>query len=180
MNEVTEPPIEWLRVIAVAIVTLALLMPSLVSADTGTVRVFYYGSSGDGYLGMHHAAFWHGETPEGWPRVVDLVHYGIATSDWSIPFGTELCLEIVGLPAWTEGEYTERIGVIVCGIVIDRMPAWVEWCYGESIDVWPALAYALMGPDFRRIGTVEVEICSVRYPQLVREDRMINGFWRHQ
>ncbi len=154
----TEPLTVRARLVTVIIVALALLMPNSASADVETIRVFYYGL-GDGYLGRKHASAHWGQTPAGFPDVVDLVHYGVATSDWSIPFGTELCLEVVAFPGWAEGEYDNRTGVIVCGaIVVDRMPHWVEQRYGESLDAWPALARRLLGSDFVRIGTATVKV----------------------
>ena len=145
------------RIVAIVGVIL-LLLP--VSGDEGTVRVFYYGL-GDGFLGQKHAAAWHQDTPEGWPDVVDLVHYGIATSDWSIPFNTEICLEVVAYPQWSEGKYDDLVGTIACGVVVDRFPSWVQRWYGESYDVWPALAEKLIGPDYRRIGTIRARIVQV-------------------
>jgi len=145
------------RIAVVAGVILLLLSVPAASGDEGTVRVFYYGL-GDGYLGERHAASHWGQTPEGWPDIVDLVHHGIATSDWSIPFGAKLCLEIAAYPLWSEGEYDDRIGTVVCGTVVDRMPSWVNWRYGISVDIWPAMAKALLGPDYRRIGTIRARV----------------------
>jgi len=139
-------------VIAAGVILLLLSVP--VSGDDETVRVFYYGL-GDGFLGEKHSAAWHQQTPNGWPEVVDPVRYGIATSDYSIPFGTELCLEIVSFPIWSEGEYNDRIGTVVCGvIVVDRMASWVDPILGPSMDAWPALFEQLAGPDWQRIGTL--------------------------
>jgi len=147
---------------------IAALLLSQAWGDTGAemttevavpvTRVFYYGSSGDGYLGRYHSASWSGETPAGWPEVVDLTHYGIATSDWSIPFGTELCIEIVSFSDWAEGAYDERIGTIACGVVVDRMAWWVERHYGPSVDLWPALFQRLAGDDWERIGTFTAKV----------------------
>lgn len=143
-------------VIAAGVILLLLSVP--VSGDEGTVRVFYYGL-GDGYFGEKHSAAWHRETPENWPDVVDLVHYGIATSDHSIPFGTILCLEAVAYPAWAEGEYDHLIGAsIICGTVVDRMPRWVEQQFGPCIDIWPAMARMLIGSDYRRVGTIQARV----------------------
>jgi len=137
-------------VIAAGVILLLLSVP--VSGDEGTVRVFYYGL-GDGYLGRRHASSYWRQTPEGWPDVVDLAHYGIATSDHSIPFGTELCLEVTAFPAWSEEEYSDLIGNVVCGaIVVDRMAPRRD----EALDCWPALFRRLAGPDWQRIGTLTV------------------------
>jgi len=142
------------RIAVVAGAILLLLSVPAASGDEGTVQVFYYGL-GDGCLGERHAASHWGQTPENWPDVVDLVRYGIATSDWSIPFGTELCLEVISFPAWSEGEYDDRFGTVVCGaIVVDRMASWVGPVLGPSMDAWSALFQQLAGPDWQRIGTL--------------------------
>ena len=156
------PTIQRLTGIHLAIVILiSLLQITPMSADSlvdpSVVRVSYYGI-GDGYLWSRHASSWHGETPEGWPEFVNLRHHGIATTDWSIPFGTKVCLEIVSFPAWAEGEYDERIGTVACGIVVDRMSQVTECYFGPSVDIWPALARVLMGPDYGRVGTVRAKM----------------------
>ena len=135
---------------------LLILLSQPVSADD-TARVSYYGL-GDGYLGAYHSAFWHGETPAGWPDTVDLVHPGIATSNYLIPLGAVLCFRVVSFPDWAQDEYTSLVSNVACGIVVDRMAPFVHGVYGESYDVWPLLAERLMGNDFRRIGIVQVKI----------------------
>lgn len=117
------------------------------------IPCWYYGP-GDGYLGRRHAASWHGLTPPGWPEVVDWVHPGIATADRSIPFGTRLHLRVVAVPGWAREQYGHLVGREAEGVVVDRMAPWVR----EGIDLWPALARELMGPDWRRIGKVWVEV----------------------
>lgn len=47
----------------------------------------HYGQ-GDGLLGQHHGAYWHGDTC-GLPDVVDLVHHGVAAPRW-IPYCTKI------------------------------------------------------------------------------------------
>ena len=135
---------------------LLILLSQPVSADD-TARVSYYGL-GDNYYGEKHAAFWHGKTPAGWPDTVDLEHPGIATSNYLIPFGTILCFKVVSFPAWAEEEYIDLVNNVACGIVVDRMAPFVHGVYGESYDVWPALALALMGSDFERIGVVRIKV----------------------
>jgi len=107
---------------------------------------------------MRHAAFWNGRTPEGWPEVVDLIHHGIATSDYSIPFGTRLCIEITDVPSWAHEEYFHLIGRRAVGIVIDRTAPWVYKELGPALDLWPALFQQLAGPslDWKRLGTFTV------------------------
>ncbi len=146
------------RIIVVAVILLMSLLPTRLDADKGHARVFFYGDTGSKYLGSRHASSHWGQTPNGWPEVVDLERYGIATSDHTIPFGTELCLEVIEFPAWAEDEFSSRIGEIICGTVVDRMPLWVNDYFGPSLDVWSALAKALYGPDYRRIGTITVRI----------------------
>jgi len=125
-------------------------------ADT-PATAWYYGAVGSPYLGSKHAAAWNSQTPEGWPDVVDLVHHGIATSDWSVPFGTRVILEIVAVPPWAIEEYSHLIGRRAAGIVVDRTAKFVWDIYGEGYDLFPALAEALMGKDYLRIGTVSVK-----------------------
>ena len=67
-------------------------------------------------------------------------------------------MRIVAVPSWAVGEFDHLIGRVACGTVVDRMPRWVKWVYGESYDVWPALAKALIGDDFERVGTVTVRV----------------------
>ncbi len=148
----------------VAVIILALsLTPVPVSSDEGAARVarvtrvtrvFYYGDINSPYLGRRHAASHWGQTPSGWPEVVDLEHYGIATSDRTIPFGTVGCIEVVAFPSWAEGEYDDLIGNTSCeGVVIDRMSSWVHEELGPSLDLWPLLFQELVGDDWRRVGT---------------------------
>jgi len=170
-------------VVALCIVTV--LLPVAVYADSGirrsriegTVRVSFYGL-GDGYLGKRHAASHWGQTPDNWPGVVDLVHYGIATSDWTIPFGTELCFEVISYPLWSEGEFADHVGTVACGIVVDRMAWEVRWHYGTSIDAWPALAYAAMGPSFGRIGTVRARIVLKGSDDKSERARLVGSIFR--
>ena len=147
----------------VAVIILALsLTPMSVSSDEGAARVtrvtriarvFYYGDINSPYLGRRHAASHWGQTPDSWPEVVDLEHYGIATSDWAVPFGTRLCLEVIAFPSWARDEYSDHVGTVVCGTVVDRMSSWVHEELGPSLDLWPRLFQELVGDDWRRVGT---------------------------
>ena len=116
----------------------------------------FYGA-GDGYLGQYHAAWWAGQTPLGWPDMVDDVHMGVATADWTIPFGTHLRLTVVHLPKWAWDEYSGIVGRSVEVVVVDRMGRGEE-----GFDLWPAAARKLMGPDWQRIGKVYVRAEIVR------------------
>ena len=158
-----------IRLIA-GIVVILLLLPMPISADDGTARVFYYGDMEDRCLGRRHAASWWGQTPDGWPEVVDLIHYGIATSDWSIPFGTIVCIRIIGFPAWAEDEYAGLVSNTACGIVVGRMPVWSHRELGPSFDLWPALFQRLAGKDWKRIGTFTVEYWMYRVAQEDNDD----------
>ena len=139
-------PLHWLLVVGLALLALFLLV-ARADADGGPAPAFYYGWGDVGYLGEHHAAYWHGETPWGWRDVVDLVYPGIATADARIPFGTRLCIEVVAVPAWAAGEYDHLVGRRAAGVVVDRMASWVYAEMGPAVDCWPALARRLMGTD---------------------------------
>ena len=125
------------------------------SAVDEPATAWYYGAD-DGYLGKRHAAAWVSQTPDGWPDVVDLIHHGIATSDWSVPFGTRVCLKVVGVPSWATESHSQLKGRTACGVVVDRTADWVWGAYGEGYDLWPAMAESLMGEDYLTIGTVSV------------------------
>ena len=101
-------------------------------------------------IGEHPAAWWHGY--DEFPDRVNWWYPGVATGDWSIPFGTELCITVTAIPEWAEEEYSHLVGREARGVVVDRMPQ--GW--GQAIDTWPALARALMGPDWQRVGRVDV------------------------
>ncbi len=113
------------------------------------IPCYWYGGNGDGYLGKRHAASWHEKTCEGFPEVVDEVHYGIALN--GIPFCEKVTLEIIDIPEWAEEEYSHLIGRTVEAVVIDRTP----W---QFVDMWPATARALLGEDYQRVGTATVKI----------------------
>jgi len=133
-------------------VVLLLIWPGIAVADPGPSPAWYYGDGTDGYLGRRHAASWHGKTPVGMPETVEWGYLGVATGDWSISFGTRLCITVVGFPAWSEGEYDHLVGNTSWGIVVDRMPPGYE----AALDCWPALFKQLAGEDWRRIGKVNV------------------------
>jgi len=136
---------------------LALLVPAGVEAS-GPVPAWYYGDGTDGYLGRHPAAWWHGYRDPQW-NVVNNTFKGVATGDWSIPFGTRLCIEVVGVPRWAQGEkeIEALVGQKAVGIVVGRMAKGYE----DAIDCWTALFAELAGPQWQRIGrlTVEYYIC---------------------
>jgi len=68
----------------------------------------------------------------------------------------------VAVPGWAAEEYGHLVGRQAVGVVADRMPPG----YDGALDAWPALAESLMGEDWRRVGTVEVEYweCDHRFP----------------
>ena len=96
------------------------------------------------------ASWWHNELPDGAPAIVDYGYLGAATASREIPFGTEICLEIVDIPDWAKGEYDHLIGRSVIVTVVDRM----RDSNGNRFDLWPAAARKLMGPDYKRVGVV--------------------------
>lgn len=85
----------------------------------------HYGT-GDGLLGQHHGAFWHGDSC-GLPDVVDPEGYGIAAPRW-VPYCTKLlvCHE----------------DVCIMATVVDRQRD--DVIDGKlHLDLWPAAAQAL-------------------------------------
>lgn len=123
------------------------------NAGAVSARAFYYGH-GDGYLGKHHAAWYHGY--RNLPPRVNLTFPGLATADASIAFLTRLCIEVTAVPDWAQEEYGDLVGRRAIGLVADRMAGWVYEEMGPAIDCWPALAEELMGVDWKRVGTVSV------------------------
>lgn len=113
------------------------------------IPCYWYGGNGDGYLGKRHAASWHGETPKGFPEVVDIEHLGIALN--GVPFGEVVRVEIVGVPKWAKEEYSHLIGRSVYATVVDRTS-------DLFVDCWPATAKALYGKDYQRVGKMFVKI----------------------
>lgn len=100
---------------------------------------------GGPYMGQHHAAYWHGETPRGFPEVVTEDGMGVA-APYDIPFGT--VLRFTRLDG--SGRYVDLV-------VIDRLakdtPGWY--------DAWP-LAFDKLGDrDEGRIKVrVEIVVCT--------------------
>ena len=133
-----------------AAVLLVLCLPAHVEAE-GT-PAWYYGWYDD-YYGEHPAAWWHGYYAL--PHRVNTTFMGVATGDWSIPFGTRLCITVVGVPRWAQGEkeIEALVGRAAIGVVVDRMAPGYE----GAIDCWPALFQELASPQWRRIGKLYVE-----------------------
>ena len=115
------------------------------------IVVTWYGpgqTNGDPYVAAH----WQGELPINAPSRVDYHYLGVASADRSIPFGTKVRLEVVGIPTWAKGDLEHLIGRSVIVTVVDRMGE-----SGNGFDLWPAAARVLIGPDYRRIGIVYVK-----------------------
>jgi hypothetical protein len=101
------------------------LILSLLLREPEPVVLTHYGI-GDGLLGQHHGAYWHGDAC-GLPPVVDLVSYGTAAPRW-IPYCTKVLI--------CYGQ-TCVIATVVdrqANDVIDGKP---------HFDLWPAAAEAL-------------------------------------
>ena len=95
---------------------------------------------GDGLLGQHHGAYWHGDSC-GLPGVVDLVSYGVAAPRW-IPYCTEILVC--------------HDSVCIVATVVDRMAD--DRKNGvPRFDLWPAAAEAL-GMTEKGIVTGEIWI----------------------
>ena len=127
-------------------VLIALLLVLILPAVASSAPAYHY----ENLIGHHHAAYWHGYRDV--PEVVNYWFPGIATGDWSIPFGTCLKITVIDVPEWAEEEYSHLIGNEAYGIVLDRMP---RGHYG-AIDCWPKLFELLAGPEWRRVGRLEV------------------------
>lgn len=130
------PPLDLLLI-------LSLLAP-VTPAREG--RLYWYGQ-GDGYLGRHHASYWHGQVPEGFPGVVDLEHFGIAASS-EYPFGQRLKLTRI---CACNGVPPERDGSSVEAVVVDRLGVDDE----RLFDAWPATWLKLA--DFET-GCIKVSV----------------------
>ena len=88
--------------------------------------VFTHYGVGDGLLGQHHGAYWHGDSC-GLPDAVDMVSYGVAAPRW-IPYCTKVLIC--------------HDGACVMATVIDRMAD--DRKDGiPRFDLWPAAAQAL-------------------------------------
>lgn len=115
---------------------IALAFALLLREPTPVVLTHY--GQGDGFLGQHHGAYWHGDSC-GLPGVVDLVSYGIAAPRW-IPYCTEvlICFE----------------ESCIVAMVVDRQKH--DIVDGKShFDLWPAAARAL---DIMKKGIVKGEV----------------------
>lgn len=109
---------------AQAVASAITLVAALVSPQPVTLT--YYGTAGDGYLGQHHAAYWHG-LDCGLPVRVDKEHFGAAA-----PASVAFCSQIVVC-------YQARCVLVT---VIDRQRD--DTLFGlPHLDLWPAAAAAL-------------------------------------
>lgn len=107
-----------------SVAELALVFALLLREPTPAVLTHY--GQGDGFLGQHHGAYWHGDSC-GLPGVVDLAHYGVAAPRW-IPYCTKflVCHEQACIVATAVDRQKHDI--------IDSKP---------HFDLWPAAAQAL-------------------------------------
>jgi len=109
---------------AYAVATVVTLCVAVVAPQSVTLT--YYGTVGDGYLGQHHAAYWHG-LDCGLPSSVDEMHFGTAAPA-SVPFCSQLA-----------ACYEDRC---VSVTVVDRQRD--DVLFGlPHLDLWPAPAAAL-------------------------------------
>lgn len=108
----------------------------LTPVSTDGVATWY----GNGFIGKHHAAYWHEKTPSGAPNVVDDAFFGIAAPN-DIPFGTKLLLIRESTCMKHSSPYD---GSFVFATVIDRK---ARHEIPHYYDLWPATAKALgFGP----------------------------------
>ena len=118
-------------------ITLALTVLALLRQESEPAILTHYGQ-GDGLLGQHHGAYWHGDSC-GLPGAVDLVSYGVAAPRW-IPYCTKLlvCHE----------------ETCVIAVAVDRMAD--DVIDGKPhFDLWPAAAEAL---SFTERGLVQGQV----------------------
>lgn len=118
---------------SMAVATALTIIANLLNPTPTPAILTHYGTEGDGYLGQHHGAYWHGDSC-GLPDVVDAEHFG-AAAPYSIPYCTRL-LVVYG---------SEAVIVMVADRqkhdVIDGLP---------HLDLWPAAA--------KQLGIVELGI----------------------
>jgi hypothetical protein len=78
---------------------------------------------------------------------------GLATGDRSIPCGTVILLEIVGIPSWAQGRYDDVVGRRTVGVVVDRL----RDPHPHTYDAYPNLFAQLVGEERRNsLGVVYV------------------------
>ncbi len=112
---------------------------------------------GNEFVGRHHAAHWHGQTPPGFSDTVQPEEFGVA-APITVPFGTRLRFTRLDDPTLT-----------VEAVVVDRMR---DFHNPQRYDAYPAVAEALgFGPAF---GPDDVGVIRVRVE--VIEER---NFWEH-
>ena len=103
---------------------LAFVLALLLREPSPAVLTHY--GLGDGLLGQHHGAYWHGDSC-GLPDAVDMVSYGIAAPRW-IPYCTQVLI--------CHG------GACVVATVVDRQAN--DVIHGKPhFDLWPAAARTL-------------------------------------
>jgi len=95
---------------------------------------------GNEFIGKHHAAHWHNETPIGAPEVVTDSYLGVAAPS-NIPFGTKLLIIRKSTCMGHESPYD---GAFVIATVIDRKK---NHTIPHYYDLWPMTAKMLgFGP----------------------------------
>lgn len=113
-----------------------------------SAKLTWYGGP---YVGQHHAAYWHGETPKGFPDVVTLEDLGVA-APYEVPFGTVVRITRIGHCA---GYNSELDGRSVYAVVVDRLGQNIPKHY----DAFPA--------TFQALGTLDEGCLRVRVEVLV-------------
>lgn len=127
---------------------LSLLLALTPLSGDGTAT--WYGNE---FIGKHHAAYWHGETPLGAPDVVNNIYLGVAAPS-DIPFGTKLLLIRESTCMKHDSPYD---GVFVFATVVDRK---ANHKILHHYDLWPATAKALgFGPTFENdAGCIRAQV----------------------
>ena len=131
---------------------LALLFAFFQLVDRDAVCTWY----GEEFIGRRHAASWHQQTPEGFPEIVTLIHFGIAAPP-DIPFGTKLFItRLAPCNLLCSQEYN---GTSIIVIVVDRKASLAQGSY----DLWPAAAKALgFGPSFEGdVGCIKIRVIAI-------------------
>ena len=121
-----------------------LLLVSLAIAPIHTSAT-YYGADGDGFLGKHHGAYWHGKTPPGFSDVVDMKDPGVAmSSQYGIEYGqvVVICVDDPAYELWC--------GRCVLAVRVDAKP-------GRYVDLYASL-FDTLTDGHREVGVIKVKV----------------------
>jgi len=147
--------------VSVTIIKILIVVVSSLPVGTAT----WYG--GEEFIGRHHAAHWHKETPVGAPAVVDYEYLGCA-APIDIPFGTQLIFTRVSA---CKGYSSPFDGKSVVCTVVDRK---ARYTIPDYYDLWPAAAQGLgFGPGYSSDdGCVTVQVQRVLQRESIIDIRL--------